>query len=56
MDHFGYFCFVFVMLSYLFNAAVWSPAEIGLTSWLSCVMFYCVLSLSSVLSLVGCGA
>ena len=22
MDHFGYFCFVFVMLSYLFNAVV----------------------------------
>ena len=31
MDHFCYLCFVFVMLSCLFIAALWSPAGIGLT-------------------------
>ena len=30
------------MLSRLFIAALWSPARKGLTSWLLCVMFYCV--------------
>ena len=45
MDHFCYFCFVFVSFSCLFIAALWSPVGKGLTSWLSCmtfVMFYCV--------------
>ena len=37
MYHFCYLCFVFVLLSCLFNAALWSPAGKGLTSWLSCV-------------------
>ena len=37
MDHFCYLCFMFVMLSCLFNAALWSPAGKGLASWLSCV-------------------
>ena len=39
MDHFCYLCFVFVMFSCLFIAALWSPAGKGLTSWLkfSCV-------------------
>ena len=46
MDHLCYLCLVFAMLSCLFNAALWSPAGNGLTSWLSFVMFYCVLSLS----------
>ena len=38
MDHLCYFCIVFVMLSRLFIAALWSPAENGLTSWLSVVV------------------
>ena len=42
MDHLCYLCFVFVMLSRLFIAALWSPAGKGLTSWLSFVMFNCV--------------
>ena len=36
-------------------AALWSPAEKGLTSWLLFVMFNCVLSLSHVVSWVRCG-
>ena len=31
------------MLLHLFTAALWSPAGKGLTSWLSFVMFNCVL-------------
>ena len=42
MDHFCYLCFVFVMLSCLFNAALWSSAGKELTSWLLCVIFYCI--------------
>ena len=42
MDHFCYLCLVFVMLSRLFIAAVWSPAGTGLISWLLFVMFNCV--------------
>ena len=38
VDHLCYFCNVFVMLSRLFIAALWSPAENGLTSWLSFVV------------------
>ena len=33
---------VFVMLSRLFIAALWSPAGKGLISWLLFVMFNCV--------------
>ena len=36
------FCIVFVMLSRLFIAALWSPAGKGLTSWLSSVVLNCV--------------
>ena len=32
MGHFCYLCFVLVMLSCLFAAALWSPAGKGLTS------------------------
>ena len=32
MDHLCYFCIVFVMLSRLLIAALWSPAGKGLTS------------------------
>ena len=46
MDHFCCLCFVFVMLSCLLIAALWSPAGKGLASWLSCVWcFSCILSL-----------
>ena len=34
--------FVFVMLSRLFIAALWSPAGKRLTSWLQFVMFNCL--------------
>ena len=39
MDHFCYLCFVFVKLSCLFIATLWSPAGKVLTSWLSCLVF-----------------
>ena len=42
MDHLCYLCLVFVILSCLFIAALWSPAGKGLTSWLLFVMFNCV--------------
>ena len=42
MVHLCYLCLVFVMLSRLFIASLWSPAGKGLTSWLSLVMFKCV--------------
>ena len=38
MDHLWYLCIVFVMLSHLFIAALWSPARKGLTSWLLFMM------------------
>ena len=38
MDHLCNFCHVFVMLSRLFIAALWSPTGKGLTSWLSFVV------------------
>ena len=43
MDHLFYLCLVFVMLSCLFIAALWSPAGKGLTSWILFVMFGCTL-------------
>ena len=42
MDLLCYLCLVFVMLSCLFIAALWSPAGKGLTSWPLFVMFNCV--------------
>ena len=42
MDHLSYLKFVFVKLSRLLIAALWSHAGKGLTSWLSFVMFNCV--------------
>ena len=42
MDYLCYLCLVFVMLSSLFIAALWSPAGKRLTSWLLFVMFICV--------------
>ena len=38
MDHLCYLCLVFVVLSHLFIAALWSPAGKGLTSCLLFVM------------------
>ena len=55
VDHLCYLCLVLVMLLRLFIAALWSPVGKGLTSWLSFVMFNCVLSLSHVVSWVRCG-
>ena len=55
MDQLCYLGLVFVILSRLFIAALWSPAGKGLTSWLVSVMFKCVLSLSHVESWVRCG-
>ena len=40
--YFCYFCFMSVMLSFLFIAALWSPAGTGLTLALLCMMFSCV--------------
>ena len=42
MDHLCYECLMFVMLSLLFIAALWSPALKELTSWLLFVIFHCV--------------
>ena len=53
-DHLCSIWLVFVMLSRLFIAALWSGK--GLTYWLLFVMFNCVfLSLSHVVSWVRCG-
>ena len=41
MDHLRYLCLVFVMLSHLFIAALWSPAGKGMTSWLLFVISNC---------------
>ena len=46
MDHLCYLCLVFVMLSRLFIATLWSPERKGLTSWLLFVMFIVILLLS----------
>ena len=55
MDLFCYLCFVFVMFSCLFIVALWPPAGKGLSAILY-VMFYCVLSLSHMVSWLRCGA
>ena len=41
MAHLCYLCLVFVMLSRLFIAALWSPVGKGLISWLLFVMSNC---------------
>ena len=50
-----FLCRVFLMLSRLFIAALWSPAGKGLTSWLLLVMFIVLLLLSHVVSGIRCG-
>ena len=39
VDHLCFFVFLFLMLSRLFIAALWLPAEKRLTSWLLLMMF-----------------
>ena len=39
--HLCYLCLVFVILSRLFIAALWSPAGKGMTSWFLFVMINC---------------
>ena len=55
MDYLCYLCLVFVMLTRLFIAALWSPEGKGLTSWLLLVMFIVILLLSHLVSLDRCG-
>ena len=55
MDHLSYLCLVFVMLSGLFIAVLWSPTAKVLTFWLLFVMLIVFLSLSHVVSWVRCG-
>ena len=50
MDHLCYLWHVFVMLSRLFIAALWSPEGKGLTSWLLFVMFIVILLLFHLVS------
>ena len=42
MDHLCYVCLVFVMLSRLSIATLWSPAGKGLAYWFLFVLFNCV--------------
>ena len=51
MDHLCYLCFVFVMLSRLFIAVLWSPEGKGLNSWLLFVLFIAIVLLSHLASL-----
>ena len=55
MDHLCYLCLVFVMLLYLFIAALWLPEGKGLTYWLMLVMFIALLLLSHLVSSDRCG-
>ena len=50
MDHLCYLCLVFVMLSRLFIAALWSPEGNELTCWLLFVMFIVIFLLSHLVS------
>ena len=55
MDHLCYLCLVFVMLSRLFIAALWSTERKGLTSWLLVVMSIVIMLLSHLVSWDRCG-
>ena len=55
MNHLCYLCLLFVMLSRLFIAALWSPEGKGLTSWLLFVMLIVMLILSHLVSWDRCG-
>ena len=52
MDQLCFLCLVFLMLSRLFIAALWSPAGKGLASWLLLVMLIVIFLLSHVVSWV----
>ena len=51
MDHLCYICLVFVILSRMFIAALWSPEGKGLSSSLLFVTFIVILLLSDLVSL-----
>ena len=55
MDHLCFLRLVFLMLYWVFIAALWSPAEEGLNSWLLFVMLIVFLLLSNVVSWVRFG-
>ena len=55
MDHLCYLCPLFVMLSRLFIAALWSSEGKGLASRLVFVMFIVILLLSHLVSCDRCG-
>ena len=55
MDHLCYLCLVFVMLSHLSIAALWSPEGKGLASRLLFVWFILILLLAYLVSLDKCG-
>ena len=55
MDRLCYVCLVFVMLSRLFIAALWSPEGKWLNTWLLFVMFFVILLLSHLVSWDRCG-
>ena len=55
MDHLCVLCLVFLMLSRLFIAALWSHDGKGLSSWLLLAMFIVFLLLSLVVFWVRCG-
>ena len=42
MDHLYSLCLMFVVLSHLYIASLWSPAEKGITYWLLFMMLNCV--------------
>ena len=50
MDRLCYLCLVFVMISLLFIAALWSPEGKGLTSLFLVVLFIVILFLSHLVS------
>ena len=55
MDNLCYLCLLFVMLSGLFIAALWSPEGKVLTSWLLFVVIIVILLLSHMVSWDRCG-
>ena len=57
VDHFCYFCLIlFLFYACLFVDALWSPAQKGLTSWLSFVMSNYDVVTFPLISWVRCGA
>ena len=55
MENLCYLCLLFVIVSHLFTAALWSPVGKGLTSWLLFVMLIMKLLLSHFVSWDRCG-